>query len=292
MAPPRHGAPPRRPPPPSPPAHLDRGAFAPLPVRGPPAYPAVALGKFDALHRGHRALARRAAAMGEPWMVSFAGMAEVLGWTDRLPVVAPCDRERVLELWSEDLGAPVRERTLPFADVRSLAPDAFVRDVLAEALGAGAVVCGENYRFGHRAAGDADTLVALGNAHGLCVAVETLVEDTAEAVSSTRVRERLGAGDVAGVATLLGRLHRSVVHVVPDAEGWRITERTNLLPANGAYHAHVALAPAAAQLACAPTVNVTVRLRDDKLVIEGAELACDGKDVIMALAVDFVKPTT
>ena len=42
--------------------------------------PVVALGKFDALHRGHRALAAEAAAMGgQPWLVSFSGMAEVLG---------------------------------------------------------------------------------------------------------------------------------------------------------------------------------------------------------------------
>ena len=43
--------------------------------------PAIAaLGKFDALHRGHRALAVRAAAMGgQPWLITFSGMADVLG---------------------------------------------------------------------------------------------------------------------------------------------------------------------------------------------------------------------
>ena len=44
-------------------------------------HPAIAaLGKFDALHRGHRALAAHAAAMGgQPWLITFSGMAEVLG---------------------------------------------------------------------------------------------------------------------------------------------------------------------------------------------------------------------
>ncbi|CAI5983519.1 unnamed protein product [Closterium sp. NIES-64] len=61
----------------------------------------VALGKFDALHVGHRALAVQAAAMGGTCvcMLSFAGMAQVLGWEKRLPLVAPCDRMWVLHLW-------------------------------------------------------------------------------------------------------------------------------------------------------------------------------------------------
>lgn len=43
----------------------------------------VALGKFDALHLGHRALAERASELGTPFLLSFSGMAEVLGWEAR-----------------------------------------------------------------------------------------------------------------------------------------------------------------------------------------------------------------
>ena len=43
----------------------------------------VALGKFDALHRGHRLLVEQAASMGDaPWLISFSGMAQELGGTD------------------------------------------------------------------------------------------------------------------------------------------------------------------------------------------------------------------
>ena len=69
---------------------------------------AVALGKFDALHRGHRELALQAARLGSPWLVTFSGMAEVLKWERRLPIVAPCDRARVLALWSADCSDPSR----------------------------------------------------------------------------------------------------------------------------------------------------------------------------------------
>lgn len=43
----------------------------------------VALGKFDALHVGHRELAIQAAKVGVPFLLSFVGMAEVLGWEPR-----------------------------------------------------------------------------------------------------------------------------------------------------------------------------------------------------------------
>ena len=70
----------------------------------------MALGKFDAMHRGHAELARRASRMGSPILMSFGGMAEVLGWESKLPVVAPGDRARVLDAWKETCeGKTVRE---------------------------------------------------------------------------------------------------------------------------------------------------------------------------------------
>lgn len=47
----------------------------------------VALGKFDALHIGHRELAIQAAKVGAPFLLSFVGMAEVLGWEPRYDFV-------------------------------------------------------------------------------------------------------------------------------------------------------------------------------------------------------------
>lgn len=47
----------------------------------------MALGKFDAMHTGHRSLVQRATSLGGPtFLLSFWGMAGVLGWEDRLPV--------------------------------------------------------------------------------------------------------------------------------------------------------------------------------------------------------------
>eukprot|EP00850_Spirogloea_muscicola_P012869 SM000085S23219 [mRNA] locus=s85:142896:144610:- [translate_table: standard] len=192
----------------------------------------VALGKFDALHVGHRALAAQAAARGSPVLLSFAGMAEVLGWEPRLPLVASCDRIRIMDLWAHHCGGQSpQEVSLEFRNVRSLSPRDFVR-LLAEDLQVAGVVAGLNYRFGYKAAGDVSQLRGLCQEFGLTVdIVEPVMDKSREAesgyisdgsdagqVSSTRVRRALHHGDVDHVAWLLGRRHRLFVSLAKVQE--------------------------------------------------------------------------
>lgn len=109
----------------------------------------VALGKFDGMHQGHRLLAQQAASNGSsPFLLSFSGMAEVLGWPARLPLVAASDRARVLASWTTHChGRTPRQRYIPFAMVRNLSPEAFVQ-TLVQDLQVSGVVVGQNYRFG------------------------------------------------------------------------------------------------------------------------------------------------
>ncbi|KAL3139855.1 hypothetical protein ABBQ38_004152 [Trebouxia sp. C0009 RCD-2024] len=135
----------------------------------------VALGKFDGMHQGHRLLAQQAASSGSPFLLSFSGMAEVLGWPARLPLVAPSDRARVLASWTSHCqGRTPRQRYIPFAMVRTLSPEAFVK-TLVEDLQISGIVVGQNYRFGYKAAGDSKLLQALGEAHGIHVDIVDLV---------------------------------------------------------------------------------------------------------------------
>ena len=159
---------------------------------------AVCLGKFDAMHRGHFALAERAATLGDVVMVSFSGMAETLGWESRLPITAPSDRARVLALWSQNVegkNVSLREHALALSDVRELSPEAFVK-MLAE-MDVKAVVTGENYRFGYKAAGDVEALKTFGAQNGMTVNVVDLVPAQTRSamglgnqVSSSRVRRQ------------------------------------------------------------------------------------------------------
>ncbi|XP_062163634.1 FAD synthetase 2, chloroplastic-like [Alnus glutinosa] len=185
----------------------------------------VALGKFDALHVGHRELAIKAAKVGRPFLLSFVGMAEVLGWEPRAPIVAKCDRKRVLSSWApycSDM-APA-EFQIEFSSVRHLTPRQFVEKLSIE-LGVGGVVAGENYRFGYRAAGDALELARLCEEYGIEACIIKSVMDKNEyarninasdskergQVSSTRVRRALAVGDMRYVSELLGRKHRLIL---------------------------------------------------------------------------------
>jgi len=98
---------------------------------------------------------------------------------------------------------------LPFTpEFSRLSPDEFVRVVLSERLHAAAVVVGENFRFGYRAAGDVPLLAQLGEKYDFTAEGVPLLDDGGATISSTSIRERLAAGDVAGAAAVLGRPHR------------------------------------------------------------------------------------
>ncbi|XP_030547369.1 FAD synthetase 2, chloroplastic-like isoform X1 [Rhodamnia argentea] len=185
----------------------------------------VALGKFDALHIGHRELAIQASKVGTPFLLSFVGMAEVLGWEPRIPIVAKSDRQRVLSSWASYCGNVVPiEFQIEFATVRYLSPEQFV-EKLSKELGVRGVVAGENYRFGYKAAGDALELSRLCRECGMgAYIIKSIMDKNQEffhidasdlnergQVSSTRVRHALAAGDMNYVSELLGRRHRLVI---------------------------------------------------------------------------------
>jgi riboflavin kinase/FMN adenylyltransferase len=174
----------------------------------PPEGTVVAVGTFDGVHVGHRALLAsavgRARAEGKP--------ATVVTW-DRHPLAtlrpeaAPSlltTPERKVELISE-AGVDVLA-VLPFdRDLARTPPERFVKEVLHQGLGATAVYVGRDWRFGHKAAGDLRLLHTLGEqlgfeAHGL-----ELAEVDGAPVSATRVRAAIAEGDMAVAATLLGR---------------------------------------------------------------------------------------
>ncbi|XP_073141090.1 FAD synthetase 1, chloroplastic-like isoform X1 [Henckelia pumila] len=187
----------------------------------------VALGKFDALHIGHRELAIQAAEIGVPFLLSFVGMAEILGWEPRAPIVAKCDRKRILSSWGHLCHNVIpKEFQIEFSTVRYLTPRQFV-EKLSEELGVRGVVAGQNYRFGYKAAGDASDLVHLCAEFGMSACIIDSVMDKNQdsedinctnskekgQVSSTRVCHALAKGDMKYASELLGRRHRLMLGV-------------------------------------------------------------------------------
>ena len=154
---------------------------------------AVAIGTFDGVHLGHRAVVGTAVAAGlRPTVVTFDPHPRtVLG--NRVELL--CTLERRLELLA---GCGVEETlVVPFTpELAALEPEAFARDYLS-AIGAEVVAAGADFRFGRKRSGDLELLRAL----GFDVRAVPLVEG----VSSTRIRQLVTAGEVAAAAGLLGR---------------------------------------------------------------------------------------
>jgi len=177
---------------------------------------AVAIGVFDGVHAGHRAIISQAeqaaTAIGARTVViSFDPHPNVVVHPDRAPLMLTSVDHRAALLASLDVDALL---VLPFTrELSELSPEEFVETVLVERLHAAVVVVGANFRFGHKAAGDTDLLRREGARHDFTVqAVELLGGD--EPVSSTLVRTLVADGNVAAAAAALGRQHRVAGPVV------------------------------------------------------------------------------
>jgi riboflavin kinase/FMN adenylyltransferase len=169
----------------------------------------VALGNFDGVHLGHQAVLRLAVEAGRQRGARVVAATfnphprAVLGAGGPPKLLTTLDlRREVLLSYGAD---EVRAITFDL-DLSKKSPRDFVRDVLMEEMGAEAVVVGENFRFGHRAAGDVRDLVALmEEMGGTAYAVPVRGAGEHGEISSTRIRTLLSEGDVTQAAYLLGR---------------------------------------------------------------------------------------
>jgi len=173
---------------------------------------AAAIGNFDGVHLGHRALfaaAREAARHAGPdtpaSVVTFEPHPRRHFQPEAPPfrLTTPEERAHLLAAAGVD-----RLHVLRFdAALSAMSPEAFARDVIAEGLGLSHVVVGEDFRFGHRRAGDATMLRRMGQQMGFGVTILHLVGDEAGDFSSTAARVAIEQGNMADAAAILGRWH-------------------------------------------------------------------------------------
>ncbi len=181
-----------------------------LPAKLPPTPSAsfasgVTLGFFQGVHLGHQAVLKTCVnackAQGlTPTLFTFGAGAVPPSKGDFSLLDTPeAGRARLEELGIETIFAP------PFAAVSTLTCRQTVDWLLQDLLGAKLVVVGEQIRFGHKAAGDLNTLKALCAPKGIQVIGVPQVLDAGQPISATRIRQALQAGDVATANRLLGR---------------------------------------------------------------------------------------
>ena len=168
----------------------------------------VTIGNFDGVHAGHRHIMRRVVEIARqnhwtPIALTFDPHPTRLVAPDRAPRLLSTMEQRSELMRQEGIE---EVEILPFTrDVANLTPEEFVRSILVDKLRARAVLVGENFRFGHRAAGNIETLRDLGVKYGFCTEAVTPVLRRNIVVSSSEVRRLIELGDVSKACRLLER---------------------------------------------------------------------------------------
>lgn len=169
------------------------------------------IGNFDGVHLGHQAvlgqLAEKADALNLPLVVvTFEPQPQEFFRPEKSPPRLTRFREKVqaLRRYAVD-----RVLALRFdAEFSRQSADEFIQRLLVEGIGVRYLVVGDDFRFGRNREGDFARLQAAGKEHGFeVVSMHTFLLD-GERVSSTRVREALGKGDLNEAEKLLGRIYR------------------------------------------------------------------------------------
>jgi phosphoribosyl 1,2-cyclic phosphate phosphodiesterase len=206
----------------------------------------LAIGNFDGIHLGHQAILR--ATVERAYTLHAVSTALTFDPSPRkvlrpesAPLRLSTNAQRME--WFNVLGLEAAV-VLPFTlDLAQLSPEEFVEQILVRDLHVKAVLVGEDFRFGHKQAGDVKLLSELGTRHGFDVVMVPPVVYRGEVVSSTIIRREVAAGDVSHAARLLGRPFVLTGEVVSGTgTGRRFTFPTlnlaveqELLPARGVY---------------------------------------------------------
>ena len=170
---------------------------------------AVAIGNFDGVHPGHQTVIHEAGLiagdMCRPWAVlTFEPHPRAFFTPGSEPFRLTPFRSKARRI--AELGADLLIVQRFDKAFSSLPAEDFVNTVLVDGLGAGHVVSGYDFVFGHKRGGNCELLLAMGAKKGFgFTAVNAQTDSSGEAYSSTRVRERLGDADPRGAAAILGR---------------------------------------------------------------------------------------
>lgn len=208
---------------------------------------AVAIGNFDGVHLGHRALldraVRRAQAVGaRPAVLTFDPHPVRVLAPAKAPPLITTETDKLALLGAVGIEVVLAQRFgRAFA---GLSPEDFARKVLADGLAARHVVVGYDFRFGARRAGDVETLRDLGDRLGFAVdVISPQTPDGQHVASSSRIRADILAGRMAEAAAQLGRPYHVAGIVVRGHQRGRelgfptanLETDAELLPATGIY---------------------------------------------------------
>ncbi len=163
----------------------------------------VALGFFDGVHLGHRAILSAARKRADELCVPCA----VFTFYSE----SPSAKQSAVRLYSTAAKLELLENCgidevmiAEFDEVRGVSPESFVIDLLAGELGCAAAVVGKDFRFGYRAMGDASLLSYLmSESGGECIIADDVMMD-GKKISTTEIKKYMASGNIAAANKMLG----------------------------------------------------------------------------------------
>ncbi len=179
---------------------------------------AITIGNFDGVHCGHQQIMQRVVSIARQhgWksaVLTFDPHPTRLVAPDRAPHLLTTPEQRAHLMLKQGIDQVL---IMPFTpEIARLTPEEFVREILVSKLQAREVLVGDNFHFGHRAAGKPQTLKELGKTYGFETEIAGAITWRGVVISSSEIRRLIEAGDVSRACRMLGRpyaLEGAVVH--------------------------------------------------------------------------------
>lgn len=243
---------------------------------------AVAIGKFDGMHRGHRILFQKildAKKRGLKAVIfTFDPPPEVLFGKREAKEITTKEEKRIL---FEEMGIDILIEYPLTKETASILPELFVKDILKERMKLSYLAAGYDITFGHQGKGNAELLKAMSKELDFQLEIIDKVCDGEREISSTLVREVIETGNMEHVNQLLGEPYRIAGEVIHGAKlGRRIGMPTinlqppkdKLLPPNGVYFSKTIIGKkeykSITNIGKKPTVNDTEQIGAETYIYE------------------------
>lgn len=263
---------------------------------------AVAIGKFDGIHIGHKKLLREILDKKQEGLAACVftfdpAPAVLFGYSDGKELTTGEEKRLLLEQMGVDI---LIEYPLT-GESAAIEPEDFVREILAGQMNTRFIAAGSDLSFGNRGAGNAELLEQMGPALGMEVkTIEKVCVGGAE-VSSTRVRALVEQGQMQEAQVLLGEAYCVAGKVVHGNRIGRtlgfptvnlLPKEEKLLPPNGVYYSKVCVQGvwyrAISNVGCKPTVSDKKIIGVESYLYDFTQDVYD-EDIVVALY-EFARP--
>ncbi len=232
---------------------------------------AVAIGKFDGVHRGHMELLSHIIQMKKKKMAAVVftfhpSAAVFFGQSKEAELTTRYEKRQLFE----SMGVDVRVEFPLNKETAATSPEEFVEKILARQMQAGYIAAGADVSFGYKGLGNKELLIRMAGQLDYQVEIINKVYEEAREISSTYVREEVEKGDMEKTARLLGRFYSFEGQVERGNRLGRklgmptlnlYPEREKLLPPKGVYYSRVLFEggtyPGITNIGLKPTVNST-----------------------------------